>query len=245
MTSKPKLRYDAKPKKQPKAANSEGLKIWLGFIGVLIGAILTFWGIRIQVYGPIHAAQTAQALSSMQAPAGINSIDTPTPTNTIVLEDTPKPTDTITSFPEPNLNIIAPTKDDLYLVPTIIINYLASAYPDTSNYKAKVSSKGTYIWTYRWCAKYSGTLDENINLMKFSFFIDDIQIPETKFFIFKKPSTTDGSPCQRWATMLSGWDNKHFPKLSIIYYIPSPLSDGFFTYPIGEYRHDVIINFID
>ena len=208
---------------------------------MIIAGAFTYWGIQTQVFGPIHVTQTAEAnyLTQTALVPISNTALIYTPTETII----PLP-ETITPFPELSLNFIAPTKDNMNLVPVMYVRYEDIPVPDTRIYKVNVSSKVTYLWTYIWCAKHDGTLSENLNQIEFSFLIDDLLIPEDKFLIFKEPSI-DGWPCQRWTTMLSGWDASHFPILSVVYHIPQPLSDGAFTYPIGEYRHQINVTILD
>lgn len=210
-------------------------------IGVIIVGAFTYLNNQAQVFGPIYVTQTAEAYYLTQTAQVPNSNTTliSTPTESII----PLP-ETNTPYPELSLNIIAPTKDNMNLVPVMYVRYEDIPVPDTRTYKVNVSSKVTYLWTYIWCAKHDGTLSENLNQIEFSFLIDDVQIPEDKFLIFKEPSI-DGWPCQRWTTMLSGWDTSHFPTLSVVYNIPIPLSDGAFTYPIGEYRHQINVTILD
>lgn len=233
-----KLQTDQKP--EPKNENK-----WLTpTVGTILVAIIGLIGIIFQTLNKdqpsIRATQTAESLHLTQTASVLISIPPPTftPTNTLV------PTETYTPTPEPNIDIIAPTRDNLSTVPIIYVGYQDITTPNTHAYRVNVSSRVTYLWTYLWCAKHSSTLVENLNQIKFSFFIDDIQIPESKFLIFKEPST-DGWPCQRWTTMLSGWNKAQSPTLSVVFYIPSPLSDGVTTFPIGEYRHDIILLFVD
>ena len=213
----------------------------IGLIGVVIVAAFTYRGVQTSVYGPIHATETAHTDYLTQIALTPNSTPTLAPTRVFTIT----PTETITPYPEPSINVIAPTRDNLNLVPIIYFGYQKIKTPGTRIYKINVSSKVTYLWKSLWCTKHSGTLAENLNQIKFSFFIDDIQIPESKFLIFKEPRGTDGWPCQRWTTMLSGWNTTHFPTLSVVYYIPMPLSDGVDTYSIGEYRYDIIVAIID
>ena len=215
----------------------------LGLIGVTIGAVFTYWSVQTQVYAPIEATQTAQTFFFTQTAFALNSNPsssiTNTPDNTIITF----PTETATLQPEPNVNVTLPKTSDLNLVPTIYIGYLDIKTPETLSYTVKVSRKLTYLWTYYWCAKYAGTLDENLTQIQFSFFIDDMQIPESNFNSFKDPSAQNWY-CQKWTTMLSGWDVPP-PTLSVLLNIPSSISDGVTTFPIGEYRHEIVVTYID
>ncbi len=214
----------------------------IGLIGVIIGAVLNYRSEHDKILLPIYVTQTAQSTSYTQTALAFNPIvllsSTPVFTPTISLTESP------TAQPELALNVTAPTRDNLSIVPIMYVHYEDINTPNTQTYKVNVSSKVTYLWTYIWCAKHEGTLNENLNQMDFSFFIDDVQIPEDRFLIFKEPSI-DNWPCQRWTTMLSGWDVSHFPTLSIVYNIPTPLSDGVVTYSIGEYRHQIKVTILD
>ena len=227
-----------KTKKEIGSSQATIISALIGLAGVLLTAGLGYLGTVTLVYGPMHATQTAQAYIETKA-AQIGSVSSP-----VVLATMEVPTETSIPTPALALNVMAPTSDDLKIVPIMYVKYADIKTPNTQTYKVNVSSKVTYLWTYIWCAKHEGTLSENLYQIEFSFFIDDVQIPEDKFLIFKEPST-DGWPCQRWTTMLSGWDASHFPTLSVVYRIPKPLSDGVLTYPIGEYRHQISVTVID
>ncbi len=214
----------------------------LGLIGVIIGAVLNFRSERDKILLPISMTQTAQSISYTQTALSFNANVLPSPTPSFV--PTIASTESPTPQPELALNFMAPTRDNLSMVPIMYVKYADIKTPNTQTYKVNVSSKVTYLWTYIWCAKHEGTLSENLNQIDFSFLIDDVQISEDKFLIFKEPST-DGWPCQRWTTMMSGWDTSHFPTLSVVYRIPIPLSDGVLIYPIGEYRHQISVTVID
>ena len=231
-----------KTKKEIGASQTAIIVAVIGLVGGLLGAVLTYFGVFTQVYGPIHATQTAQANFETRT-AQAEKVSSPV---ALMTTETPNemPAETNTPIPTLALNVMAPTSNDLDLVPVLYVKYADIKTPNTEAYKVNVESKLTYLWNYKWCAKREGTLSENPYQMDFSFFIDGVQIPEEKFLIFKEPSV-DGWPCQRWTTMLSGWDAAHFPILSVVYHISKPLSDGVLTYPIGEYRHEISVTVIE
>jgi len=246
--NKPKKNTKPQANQKPKTQNDHKRLIDPAKATILV-AIISLIGIIFQTLNKdqpsIHATQTAEALHLTQTASIFTSVPPHTFTPTFTPTATLVPTETITPYPEPSINVVAPTRDNLNLVPIIYFGYQYIKTPGTRIYKINVSSKVTYLWKSLWCTKHSGTLAENLNQIKFSFFIDDIQLPESKFLIFKEPRGTDGWPCQRWTTMLSGWNTTHFPTLSVVYYIPTPLSDGVDTYSIGEYRYDIIVTIID
>ncbi|MBC7876566.1 MAG: hypothetical protein H7Y59_05285 [Anaerolineales bacterium] len=215
----------------------------LGLLGVIVGGVFTYWSVQTQVYAPIQATQTSQAFNLTQTAFILNANPPSITTNTPEIPTVLSPTETVITPPQPSINFLVPTVSDLNLVPTIYIGYLDIKTPETRSYTVKVSRRLTYLWTYLWCAKFSGTLDENISKMKFSFFVDDISIPESNFLVFKDPSAENWY-CQKWTTMLSGWGSQP-PTLSVIYEIPTPISDGVTTFPIGIYGHEIIVTYID
>lgn len=231
-----------KTKKEIGSSQAAIISALIGLAGVLLAAGLGYLGTVTLVYGPMHATQTAQAYQMTQTALSFQpgSLVSNTPMFT------PTFTATETSIPNPTLalNVLAPTDNDLKIVPILYVKYADIKTPNTEAYKVNVESKLTYLWNYKWCAKREGTLSENLYQMDFSFFIDDVQIPEEKILVVKEPSV-DGWPCQRWTTMLSGWDAAHFPILSVVYHISKPLSDGVLTYPIGEYRHQISVTVIE
>lgn len=245
-SSKPKVtEHHSRPKKK-KALNASQATIIaavLGLFGVTIGAIFTYWSVQTQVYAPIQATQTAQtfyftqtALISTESPPVL--VTNPSEVSTSVLL-----TETATLPPQPSVNLTVPTFNDLNLVPTIYIGYLDIKTPEKRSYIVKVSRKQTYLWSYLWCAKYSGALDDNLSKMKFSFFIDEVPIPESNFLVFRDPSAENWY-CQKWTTMLSGWGSSP-PTLTVVYEIPTPLTDGVTTFPIGEYGHEIFVTYIE
>ena len=245
-STKPKASVPTnKPKKKKPMTASQATIIAsvLGLIGVSIGAIFTYWSVQTQVYAPIQATQTAQTFFFTQA-ALVTNADAPlSVTHTPEATATILPTETATLQPQPSINFTLPTINDLNLVPTIYIGYTDIKTPETRTYTGRVSRKQTYLWTYLWCAKFSGTLDENLSKIKFSFFVDDLPIPESNFLVFKDPSAINWY-CQRWTTMLSGW-NTTPPTLSVVYDVPTPITDGVTTFPIGTYEHEIVISYID
>lgn len=245
-STKPKTSATVKPKNKKKpmdASRATIIAAVLGLIGVAIGAIFTFWSVQTQVYAPIQATQTAQSFFFTQtalAPTS-NIIEQASPTIETILEN--KVTETSTPQSKPKVNVTLPRTDDLNLVSTMYIGYLDINIPGVYPYTAKVSHKQTYLWTYHWCAKSESILDENLTQIQFSFFIDAVQIPENNFLVFKDPNT-ERWYCQKWVTMLSGWDVPP-PILSVVFNIPAPLSDGQSTFPIGEYEHEITVTYID
>lgn len=235
-----------KPKSKKKtpmdAARATIIASVLGLIGVTVGAVFTYWSVQTQVYAPIEATQTAQTFFFTQtalAPS-LSPIEQASPTSEALIEtrntDTPEPV-------LPKVNVTLPRTSDLNLVPTMYIGYLDIKTPEVHSYTAKVSRKQTYLWSYYWCAKFESILDENLTQIQFSFFIDDVQIPGSNFLVFKDPST-ERWYCQKWVTMLSGWDVPP-PTLSVVFDISAPLSDGLSTFPIGQYEHEIVISYID
>lgn len=247
-STKPKSSTPVKPKAKKKkpmdASRATIIAAVLGLIGVTVGAVFTYWSVQTQVYAPIEATQTAQTFFFTQTAlvTDVNASIIPA-TNTPEASVPILPTETATLAPQPSINFTLPTINDLNLVPTIYIGYTDIKTPETRTYTAKVSRKQTYIWTYLWCAKFSGTLDDNLSKISFSFYIDDLPIPESNFLVFKDPSAQNWY-CQKWATMLSGW-SASAPTLSIVYDIPTPITDGVTTFPIGTYEHEIVISYID
>lgn len=250
MTNKPakaKKTSSAKPKSEKKkpmdASRATIIAAILGLVGVTVGAVFTYWSVQTQVYAPIQATQTAQTFFFTQtalAPTS-NVIEQASPTIETIFES---PTvENITPQSAPKVNVTLPRISDLNLVPTMYIGYLDIKTPEVYSYTAKVSRKQTYLWSYYWCAKFESILDENLTQIQFSFFIDDVQIPESNFLVFKDPST-ERWYCQKWVTMLSSWDVPP-PTLSVVFDISVPLSDGLTTFPIGQYEHEIIISYID
>lgn len=239
-STKPK---SGKKKKPIDASRATIIAAVLGLFGVTVGAVFTYWSVQTQVYAPIEATQTAQTFFFTQtalAPTP-NMLEQASPTIETVLESsTPE---SITPISVPKVNVTLPRTSDLNLVSPIYIGYLDIKTPEVYSYTAKVSRKQTYLWTYYWCAKFESILDENLTQIQFSFFIDNEQIPESNFLIFKDPST-ERWYCQKWVTMLSGWDVPP-PTLSVVFNIPAPLSDGLSTFPIGQYEHEIVISYID
>ena len=246
-STKPKTSTSSKSKgikKKPMdASRATIIAAILGLLGVTVGAVFTYWSVQTQVYAPIEATQTAQNFFFTQTAFALNSNPSSSITNTPDNTNITFPTETATLQPEPNVNVTLPKTSDLNLVPTIYIGYLDIKTPETRSYTVKVSRKLTYLWTYYWCAKFAGTLDENLTQIQFSFFIDDAQVPESNFLSFKDPSAQNWY-CQKWTTMLSGWDFPP-PTLSVLLNIPSPISDGVTTFPIGEYKHEIVVAYID
>ncbi|MBL8098523.1 MAG: hypothetical protein JNK81_05045 [Anaerolineales bacterium] len=245
--TKAKSNSSEKPKSLKKkpmdAARATIIASVLGLIGVTVGAVFTYWSVQTQVYAPIEATQTAQSFFFTQtalAPTS-NPLEQASPTIEALIENPIMETNT--PQPVPKVNTTLPRISDLNLVPTMYIGYLDIKTPEVHSYPAKVSRKQTYLWTYYWCAKFESILDENLTQIQFSFFIDDVQIPESNFLVFKDPST-ERWYCQKWVTMLSGWDVPP-PKLSVVFDIPVPLSDGVTTFPIGRYEHEILISYID
>ena len=215
----------------------------LGLLGVTVGGVFTYWSVQTQVYAPIEATQTAQTFFFTQTAFALNSNPSSLITNTPDNTNSTFPTETATLQLEPNVNVTLPKTSDLNLVPTMYIGYLDIKTPEVYSYTAKVSRKQTYLWTYYWCAKFESILDENLTQIQFSFFIDNVQIPESNFLVFKDPST-ERWYCKKWVTMLSGWDVPP-PVLSVLFNIPAPLSDGVTMFPIGEYQHEIVVTYID
>ncbi len=240
----------ATQQRKPKTTDKEGisssgaiiLAAVIGLIGVVTGAVLNYRSEQNKIYAPIYATQTAQSSSQTQTALAFesNPLAISTPTVTLAAPQM----ESATPVPSFGLQIVTPTMDNLNLAPIIYVGYRDITTPGTLYYPVKVSSKNTYLWTYAWCAKLSTRLNENLAEMEFSFFIDDIEIPEDKFLVYKDTSP-NGWPCQKWATLLSGWDIAHAPTLAVVYYVPAPLSDGAVIYPIGEYRHEIDVNYID
>ncbi len=133
-----------------------------------------------------------------------------------------------------------PRKIDLDLVPIINVDYVDVNTPNTLPYNVRVSSNSAYLWTYVWCSLHSGTLNDNLTYLRYSFLVDDLPIAENKFMIFKETSR-NGWACQRWTTMLSHWKNVQSVKLSVLYSIDVPLYDGMNSYQPGDYRHDITL----
>jgi hypothetical protein len=218
----------------------------IGSIGIIVAAAIAFFGVKAQIEGTARVAETKQAFELTQIALNPTptSVDMPTSTYTVTVTTFFTPTETATLLPIAPLTIIQPVREDLDRVPIIYVGYQDLSTPGTQSYKVNISSKLTYLWTYQWCARYSGTLDDNLDLINFYFYINDVLLSETDFLIFKGTST-NGWLCQRWATMLSGWKNTKNPTLTVLYNIPLPITDGVTTYPIGEYRHEINLSYID
>jgi hypothetical protein len=237
-TSKPKI-----TKKKPiDASRATIIAAVLGLLGVTVGAVFTYWSVQTQVYAPIQATQTAQTFFFTQTALAFNANPLEQSSPTIDAGIIPI-METSTPQPNPKVNVTLPRTSDLNLVPTMYIGYLDIKTPEVYSYIAKVSRKQTYLWTYYWCAKFESVLDENLTQIQFSFFIDDVQIPESNFLMFKDPST-ERWYCKKWATMLSGWDVPA-PTLSVVFDISAPLSDGLTTFSIGRYEHEISVTYID
>jgi hypothetical protein len=133
-------------------------------------------------------------------------------------------------------------KDQLGSFPYLTVSYLDINRPDTLTYKSTVSRDETYLWTYFWCAKSESALGQNLSTMKFSFQVDNMQVPDAGFYIYKDSSRKDWY-CQIWTAMLTEW-SKDTSKttLSVVYLISDPISDGEKTYHPGAYRHDLTLS---
>lgn len=211
-------------------------------IGVIATALLAYWGIQTQVYGPMHATQTAHAQTVSYA----NPLPSATPLPASGILDTPilPGTEAPNPSPEFTINVLQPTHDSLKVVPAIIVGYHDITTPGTNTYKAKVSSRRSYLWTFNWCAKKTPTLNDNLSAITFSYYVNNVQVPEDLFLTVREIDS-EGWSCQKWATLLSGFDVSRPTTLSVVYYVPAPLSDGALVYPIGEYRHEITLSFVE
>jgi|GEM_PF-3280131 len=204
----------------------------IGLIGVLITSYFAYMGIQTQIYGPLHITETALAQSNAVQPtdrsAAITASETPLSTATTV----------------PMIAIAQPSQDEFSIVPVLNIVYQDIPRPGANHYDAKLSRNKSYLWTYLWCAKFENNLNENLDLMEFSFFVDGVEIDVSNFLVMRSTST-NGWPCQRWTTRLSGWEQVDAPGLSVVYKISNLIFDGVSTYEPGEYRHEINLIYVD
>lgn len=179
----------------------------------------------------VRVTQTAHALNMTQSAVLVLSA---TPTRAPVSTSTPAPAQPV--------SVIAPLFDQLGSFPYLSVTYLDINRPDTLTYKAVVSHDGTYLWTYFWCANSEGGLQQNLSVMKLSFLMDNLPIPESSFYSYMD-SSRKGWYCQIWTAMLTAWDSQtSSATLSVVYLLSEAVSDGEKTYHPGAYRHDLILS---
>lgn len=228
-------------------------------LGAVIVALIGYFGVRTQIYAPVGITQTAQAIYATQtaealfvaAPA-LPQTQPPalTTTATFTLSPSPSPlpttTATPTNTPVPKVLLMRPEEDHLYSFPVIFYDYLNSIKPITRTYRRTIQSDETYMWKYFWCAKYEGSLQENLGELDFVFMVDDVIMPEEYFQKYRTHGGAGASNenwvCQAWATILTQWAQDETVILSVFYDISRPLSDGENTYQLGDYRHDIIVS---
>jgi hypothetical protein len=76
--------------------------------------------------------------------------------------------------------------------------------------------------------------------MNFSFLMDEVEIPQSKFYIYRSDSNKPWN-CQIWTTMLADWSDTSSTTLSVTYLISESLSDGEKTYRPGAYRQELLL----
>lgn len=211
-------------------------------------ALIGYLGVRITVYAPIWATQTAQMQTIFFTQTAFADRTLPVTSSTpFSPTDTPQPT--ITSTPEvvfsptPTLDahvrFILPQKDELDKIPTIL-GYEDVWTPKTTlNYRS-VHANESFFWTYRWCGRYQDNLDEFLSHTTFQFLVDDTDVSQSNFLIQQYMSTNNWS-CQRWTTLLTNWKAGYKVTLTIVYTISRPVSDGDKIYQPGDYRHDLLV----
>jgi hypothetical protein len=213
------------------------LTFWATIIVALIGLIGAITPTLVNYYKEqniVQATQTAEILNMTQsAVLALSATPTsiPSPTSVPIAISTPVPVQAVQVF--------APMKDQLGSFPYLTVSYLDINRPDTLTYKSTVSRDETYLWTYFWCAKSESALGQNLSTMKFSFWVDNMQLPESSFYVYNSQKDWH---CQIWTAMLTGWGDKSSTMLSVVYLISDPISDGEKTYHPGAYRHDLTLS---
>lgn len=206
----------------------------IGLIGVLVTSYFAYMGIQTQIYGPLHITETALAKSNVAQPTSSSTAVA------IAASETPFFITEALSM----ITIAQPSQDEFSIVPVINIVYQDIPTPGANHYDAKISRNKSYLWTYLWCAKFENNLNENLDLMEFSFFVDGVEIDISNFLVMRSTST-NGWPCQRWTTRLSGWSQVSAPDLMVVYKISELIYDGVSTYEPGEYRHEINLIYVD
>jgi len=222
-------------------------------VGGVITGIFMLINTRAQINLPAKLTQTAESVVlTLTAQSVPGEIPTLLPTDTLIPPPTYTETPeivaeaTLSHTPEPKVDFLVPTSDDVYNLPLLFYDYVISGKPVTRTYKKTIQSNETFLWKYFWCAKYDGTLQENLMEINFEFMVDDIPVPEDYFLKYKSTggfgeAQTDWK-CQLWATIVTNWSQGETVKLSVFYTIQRPVSDGDNIYQPGDYRHDIIVS---
>ena len=172
---------------------------------------------------------------------------TPTPTATPTLTDTPFPTSTPTKVPAP-VTILGCLYADACVSAYPILDYFGKS--DTLTYNIQYPMTvytGSEVWFfYEWCSIDRVTLEKNLESMEFIFTIDNISYLEkidqgnTSRQDQKKPSVS--YPCHSIGGVLSGWQIGKPHKIVIGSILFADISDGWNTFPAGDYLDMYMIN---
>jgi hypothetical protein len=243
MAKKTELKEQAETSEEKSNSSTLVIVAIIGLAGTVITALVTgFFGLlntKTEIVLPASLTQTAQALLSTNATTTLTPTATPISSPTFTITPDMMATITATNTPERKVDFITPKKDELYVLPLILSDYIDSGKPNINSYYITVKSNESFIWKFYWCAKYQGTLQENLTLIKFNFMVDDVKIAEENFLKYENESK--GWKCQTWAIILTQWTQGDTIKLSALYNIPRPMTDGENNYQPGDYRHDIFI----
>ena len=108
--------------------------------------------------------------------------------------------------------------------------------PGTRWYKGTVNTQKEYLWPFRWCTLGKTLLEQNLEHLTVSFYVDDEPIPQEKIFYYHY-NTSTGWNCAYWATVVGGWSPHTTIRLRLTYTINESIFDGKMHYSPGEYTH--------
>jgi hypothetical protein len=171
----------------------------------------------------LTVAATTQYLSSIVESTVSNITETPSITE-----------ETSYTYIGNDLAVATPNQEDLLNIPSIWKAYKISDLnipePGFLNIDVNMNLDQPLLIPWSWCTG-TGFLNDNLSHIQVKYIFNVIEVPESLFYKY----TTDKNyvECQHWVIKLP-WivDNIHF---RIKYIIDKEISDGYSSYPKGEY----------
>jgi len=114
-------------------------------------------------------------------------------------------------------------------------NALDLESPGSREFSVDVDPEATFIWPFYWCATEEGILADNLQSLTVAFEIDGVPVPSDH--VLEYDAATQYWSCHYWATMLSGWQGRAEPSLTIRYVFSQGVNDGQRIYLAGEYSY--------
>lgn len=136
-----------------------------------------------------------------------------------------------------NVSVKKPSKTDIDTFESIcnifMIPPLDMENPGKKNFIISIDEKDTVLWPFYWCAIDNDSLNNNLQDLSVSFFINEERIPES--YIFSYSRIIPGWVCRYWTVLLSEWRREEVIQLDIKYQFRKSVFDGKNTYPAGDY----------